>query len=363
MAVHVVDDLGELLTSIREDPARRAELIPLLHESASIYAGRGSAACGRIRARILATFGEVGLPVTALPFVIEALRTDLNPEIVAGAAIAARGLAGSDGDLGRALVQALDNLRGRDAPVALLSGGAESTALLEVLASLRWQPTVTPDLLDAVRVLHDQHASGWSVRVRSAARQTVADLAARAHRFSLALDEVSPPMIMEEATETGGDLLQVTVQDHDGRIQPLTDYLGRAATVVAFFYTRCQNPNKCSLTITKLGDLQRCLDDLGVAAIQLAAITYDPGFDLPNRLAAYARTRGMILGDTVRMLRAVEGHDQLRRFFGLRVGYNGSIVNQHGVELYLVDSGLQIVRTWARVPWNVDDVAEALING
>ncbi len=98
------------------------------------------------------------------------------------------------------------------------------------------------------------------------------------------------------------------------------------------------------------------------ADVQLAAITYDPGFDLPDRLAAYARARGMILNDAVRMLRAVEGHDQLRRFFGLRVGYNGSIVNQHGVELYLLDSELQIVRTWARVPWEVADVAEALID-
>jgi hypothetical protein len=68
----------------------------------------------------------------------------------------------------------------------------------------------------------------------------------------------------------------------------------------------------------------------------------------------------MVLGDTVRMLRAVDGHDQLRRFFGLRVGYNGSIVNQHGVELYLLDSELQIARTWARVPWEVDDVADAV---
>ena len=150
MAVHVVDELGELLASVRVDPVRRTDLIPLLHEGASIYAGRGSAACGRIRARVLATFGEVGLPVAALPFVIEALRTELNPEIVAGAAIAARGLAGSDRDLGRALVQALDNLRGRDAPVALPSDREESTALLEILASLRWQPAVTPDLVDAV---------------------------------------------------------------------------------------------------------------------------------------------------------------------------------------------------------------------
>ena len=99
VAVHVVADLGELLASIREDPGRRIELIPLLHEGAAIYVDRGSSACGRIRARILATFGEVGLPATALPIVIEALCTELNPEIVAGAAIAARGLAGSHGEL------------------------------------------------------------------------------------------------------------------------------------------------------------------------------------------------------------------------------------------------------------------------
>ena len=169
-------------------------------------------------------------------------------------------------------------------------------------------------------------------------------------------------MIMEGRPEATGDLRDVTVQDHEGHVLPLADYLGRADTVVAFFYTRCQNPNKCSLTITKLGDLQRRLDDLGIGYVQLAAITYDPGFDLPDRLAAYARARGMILNDAVRMLRAVEGHDQLRRFFGLRVGYNGSIVNQHGIELYLLDSELQIVRTWARVPWEVTDVTSALID-
>ncbi len=285
MAVHVVDDLGELLDSIRKDPARRTELIPMLHEGASIYAGRGSAACGRIRARILATFGEVGLPATALPFVIEALRTELNPEIVAGAAIAARGLAGSDGDLARALVQALDNLHGRDAPVSL-DDRRESTALLEILASLRWQPAVSPALVDTVRQLHDQHAPGWSARVRSASQQTITELAARAQRPSLVLGETPTLLIMEEPAGTSGDLHEVTVQDHDGRILALADYLGRADTAVAFFYTRCQNPNKCSLTITKLGDLQRRLADLGMPGVQLAAITYDPGFDLPDRLAA-----------------------------------------------------------------------------
>ena len=290
MAVHVVDELGELLATVREEPVRRGDLIPLLHEGASIYAGRGTAACGRIRARVLATFGEVGLPAAALPFVIEALRTELNPEIVAGAAIAARGLAGSDADLGGALVQALDNLRGRDAPVALSTDRSESTALLEILASLRWQPAVSPALAGAVAALHDRHASGWSVRVRGAAQQTVAELRARARRSPLTLDDTPPPMIMDAAAEASGDLHGVTVQDHDGRILSLAEYLGRADTVVAFFYTRCQNPNKCSLTITKLGDLQRRLDDL---ECEEANSRPSPTILASTCRAGWPRTRGL----------------------------------------------------------------------
>ena len=56
---------------------------------------------------------------------------------------------------------------------------------------------------------------------------------------------------------------------------------------------------------------------------QLAAITYDPGFDLPPRLAAYGRARGLTVRSSVRMFRAVEGHSRLAEFFGLRVGYTG----------------------------------------
>lgn len=45
-----------------------------------------------------------------------------------------------------------------------------------------------------------------------------------------------------------------------------------------------------------------------------------------------------------------------------RVGYNGSIVNQHGLELYLVDPGLRIEKTWARIPWEVGEVAKTLVS-
>ena len=74
--------------------------------------------------------------------------------------------------------------------------------------------------------------------------------------------------------------------------------------MVAFFYTRCDNPNKCSLTITKLGRLQRRLADLGLdGRIQTAAITYDPEFDLPARLRAYGENRGVVFSPSDRLFR------------------------------------------------------------
>ena len=43
----------------------------------------------------------------------------------------------------------------------------------------------------------------------------------------------------------------------------LTRHLPGHPTIVVFFYTRCDNPLKCTLTITKLGQMQRALEARG----------------------------------------------------------------------------------------------------
>jgi protein SCO1/2 len=334
-----------------------AELVARLHEGSSYYAGRGSAASSRFRAQTFATFAEVGLPMDAVPYVIEALHTELNAEVVAGAALATRGWVGADPALADALLQALVNLRGHDAPVDL---GVPSTALREVLAALRVQPAVEPRLLDGLRELQAAGAADWDACVRQAFVETIEVVGRRVGIPAVRLDLASPAMT-EPGNDPGpGDLTQVVVEDQDGVRLGLIDYLQRAATVVAFFYTRCANPYKCSLTVTKLADLQQRLGELGILDRQLAAISYDPGYDGSARLAAYGRARGLLFDDRTKMFRAVEGHARMRAWFGLRVGYNGSIVNQHGIELFLVWPGPRIERTWAGIPWEVDEVARAL---
>ena len=263
----------------------------------------------------------------------------------------------ADPDLAEALLQALVNFRGRNAPVDLEE---PTTVLLEVLAALRFQPAVDPRLVERLRQLQRAGAADWDAPVRRALAETVAALQGRAGLGSFLMAEAAPVTDEPLPAPEPGDLVGVTVEDQDGVRLDLAGFLGRAATVVAFFYTRCANPYKCSLTITKLADLQRRLTELGTLDRQLAAISYDPGFDRPPRLTAYGRARGLRFDDSTRMFRAVEGHDRMRDWFGLRVGYNGSIVNQHGIELYLVEPSLRISRTWARIPWTVEEVANAL---
>jgi protein SCO1/2 len=77
-------------------------------------------------------------------------------------------------------------------------------------------------------------------------------------------------------------------------------------SIVVFFYTRCDNPMKCSLTVAKLARIQKLLVAQGLAdRIHTAAITYDPAFDLPERLRVYGQDRGVRL-DTHHRIVAVD---------------------------------------------------------
>jgi protein SCO1/2 len=133
-------------------------------------------------------------------------------------------------------------------------------------------------------------------------------------------------------------------------------FFGRPA-IIAFFYTRCDNPLRCSLTISQLATVQRLLRADGIAdKIQLAAITYDPGFDLPIRLRKYAQDRGLDLGQSCRLFRSIQ-LDVLRNHFGLGVSFLGSLVNRHRIELFLLDAQGRTAGHFERLRWSPEEVA------
>jgi protein SCO1/2 len=147
------------------------------------------------------------------------------------------------------------------------------------------------------------------------------------------------------------------LEDQDGGVTTFDNHFRGRFHVVAFFYTRCGNPAKCSATITRLATLQtRLVDD----RVGIAGISYDPGYDNPERLTAYGKARGLRFADTVRLFRAPTAQARLREHFDLKVGYTGSIVNQHAIELYLLNPETDTVHAWSRVEWTVDDVLDVI---
>ena len=356
-------DVEALVASVRADPGRRDELLPLLEEAHPVYEGRGEAAALRIRGWVMAAYEEVGLSPEAVPAVLETLRTALDAFSVAAAARAVRGSAAPDPHLPAALVEALVRMRGRDDAVSFAGlrpswpDPASTTALTEVLRTLHALGPAAHDVHDSLVDVRRLHAPTWSPSVREHLDAAI-DATVRAPlSLSRAVPSpyVAPPPVGVEHVGA------VKLEDQDGVVTTFDEHFRGRRNVVAFFYTRCGNPAKCSATVTRLAALASRLPaalpghDVGVAGI-----SYDPGYDTAERLAAYGAARGMPYSETVRLFRAPTGHAVLREHFDLKVGYAGTLVNQHGVELYLVGPDGRTERAWTRVTWTVDEVLAAL---
>jgi protein SCO1/2 len=159
----------------------------------------------------------------------------------------------------------------------------------------------------------------------------------------------------------GFDVRATQLQDQDGAIFSFGDFfLGRPG-VLAFFYTRCMNPNKCSLTITKLARLQKRLEEEGLQdRFNVAAVTYDPAFDSPSRLHAYGADRGVAFGERNRLLRTTGTFEPLQRWLDLGVGYGATTVNQHRLDIVVLDDQGCPSTQVSRVQWDEDEIIAAL---
>ena len=353
----------ELVDHVRAEPARREDLLPLLHEAHPAYDGLGESSAVRLRGWVMACFGEVGLPAAAVAAVVEVLRTAQDAFAVAAAARAARGSVAPPPELAQALVAALLQFRDSDDTVTFDALRPQwpvktsTTALTEVAETLREMGSSAHAVHDElVRVQHD-HAATWSPGVR----RSVAAAVVSTSRPALSLSEIPQfSLPTESPVPATSDVRRLVLEDQSGGRSSFEEHFSGRHHFVAFFYTRCGNPRRCSATVTRLAALQDRIEEAGLGdRVGIAAISYDSGYDLPHRLAAYGSARGMRFTPTVRMFRVPSGYPVLRNHFDLQVGYAGSLVNQHAIELYLLDERADLAHTWSRVEWSVDEVFEA----
>ena len=100
--------------------------------------------------------------------------------------------------------------------------------------------------------------------------------------------------LLPTKTEESGVLDRLPLEDQEGDRLAFADFFRGKPSVVVFFYTRCDDLRKCSLTISKLAQLQQAINSRGLTGrIKTAGFTYDPKYDSASRLKIYGRDRGM----------------------------------------------------------------------
>jgi cytochrome oxidase Cu insertion factor (SCO1/SenC/PrrC family) len=293
-------EFDALVASLRDRPDLLADLLP---ESLPLYAGCSPGQVARMRGHLLAVLGAETLPDKAIPFVVEALETGVDAVELAGAARGLRGCARPPAGVAELVDRALARV-------------ADSTV----------------DLTTA------RAGAGPGTRARAELARTREYLAARPAAEHCC-----------HAPAVAGPAGPIVLQDQDGVERPYAEAVAGPA-VVAFFYTRCDNPYRCSATVARLADLRRR------HPVRIAAITYDPAFDTPARLRRYGRDRGITFDDRTRLYRATAGFAELRRGFELAVNYSGSTVNRHAIELHVLGADGQVGASFRRTRWTVDEV-------
>ena len=342
----------------------------MLPEESRVYAGRGSSEAERLRGYILASFEATGLPSEAAPFVLEELESGRNPYTVAAAGRALRAASMIPDDAPELLVAAIGRLRGRDevvsfdrfAPGPPVGNGA--TSLYDLASTLVMLGPRASSALPALKALVEAEGTSFSPSVS-------AQLAKAMEALSVAQSHVPACCCDEPGTTESGcadsapasvlplGVAEIALENQDGVQLSFSEAFSGRPTALAFFYTRCMNPEKCSRTVTRLGRLARLLERVAFDA-NVAGISYDPGFDRPRRLRTYGVDRGVVFTPRCSLLRTVGQFEPLMTEFRLGVGFGSTTVNQHRVDLVVLDSSLRLAERFERRLWREDSVLDAL---
>jgi protein SCO1/2 len=145
----------------------------------------------------------------------------------------------------------------------------------------------------------------------------------------------------------------LTAVDQEGRALPLVRLEGQPLAL-AFFYTRCDNPDKCPLTVARLAGLQSALGRAGLAdRVRLAAVTLDPELDSPGEVKRFSESLGLRPGPQAMLLRVDRADlDRLLADLQVAVSYGADRVSVHGIQLYLFDRRGRYVRDYRSVVWD-----------
>lgn len=345
------------------------QLVALLARRHPIYQARTANEINKMRGYLMAAFEQTGLPQGALPYVLEALESAFHPYVVAGAAKALRGIAQPHPQNAAYLVKAIFNIWQNDQPMSFASYEVKwplkdyTTGLSEIFETLgqmgAYAQKVLPDL---ERLYHDlsSHLSEQNHLKLKATIETIQHDPREVDTSCCAPPVVFKQTLSATATQSIKDVL---IEDQATQQLTWSDFFEGNFTVLAFFYTRCHNPRRCTLTIQHMVEIQRLLKQEGLFdEVKTAAISYDPKYDTAGALAAYGNARNFNFDKNHRMFRIPTKFEQVMQTLQLGVNFTGSVVNHHQIEWFVLDPQGQVVNSYVQVQAQPNQIVDQIKN-
>jgi protein SCO1/2 len=131
------------------------------------------------------------------------------------------------------------------------------------------------------------------------------------------------------------DAFDSTFTDQSGRAVTLASYHGQPM-VLAMIYTRCTSA--CPLLLQSLRGVESKLSPAQRARTWFVLVSLDPGHDVPDTLAAFARSRGLDPTRWRLLTGSREATTELAAILGVKVRDDGNGALAHSSNVYLLDA-------------------------
>ena len=145
--------------------------------------------------------------------------------------------------------------------------------------------------------------------------------------------------------------------DQHGQFVRASDLRGQAF-VLNFIFTRCQAPEMCPASSTKMEALQEKSRESGLEQLHFVTISFDPAFDSPGILRSYGRGYGMEFANYHLLTGTKEVVEDLLRQFGILTMEEDGTIN-HTIATLLVDADGVVAYREEGPAWKVENFLKA----
>ncbi len=171
---------------------------------------------------------------------------------------------------------------------------------------------------------------------------------------------VQPEVSVFDMVKEGEAVPDALLIDENGKPRPLSSYRGRRV-VLTFIYTRCPDADFCPLMNQQFAALQKTIKGTpALADVQLVSITFDPEFDTPSVLKAYAKTQQADPLIWHFMTGTKDELTQLASRFGVTVTSDGTPALIHNLGTAVLDTQGRLVKLHSTNQWKPADIVAEL---